>query len=293
MQTGWALGRQAFNLLKEHPKLVIFPLLSGLSFALLIAAIVTGAILKPTLFGINIVERGGHGRGGFEASLLSYAWGFTIYLTLAFLSTFFNTALCATVISHHTDGRVSLRAGFAGAWSRLPQILAWSVFAATVGLALAKIKQLLDEYFSWFGWIFGTLLETSWAAASFFVAPIIVVEGTGPIASITLSVTVLKERWGEAAGARFSTMAVLWPLHLAAALAFLGMFLPWYAPRNAAAFGVAIGSGVIFLCYFPIVIVLNAIMSGVVKSQLFIYAATGEAPRGCDPETYTRAFGKV
>ena len=45
--------------------------------------------------------------------------------------------------------------------------------------------------------------------------------------------------------------------------------------------------------YLLVAVVLHSIMSGVIKSHLYLYATTGETPVGSDPAVYARAFGKT
>ena len=284
---GWALGREAFGLMKQHPKLAVFPIVSGLSFVALLGCIVTGAFFRPELFGI-VITHGDNGSFSASGSSISWLWGFGLYFLLAFIGTFFDTALCGTILARQLSGRVSLRDGVAAALRRLPQILAWTLFAATVGIILAQVKEWLDRYLSWFGWIFGSLLETAWAATVYFVAPILAVEGVGPITAIKHSASLLKSRWGETAGAEFSTTWALWPLHLIGLVSLLGMFA--FGVLSA---GAMLTFTLVFAVYLLVAVVLHSIMSGVIKSHLYIYAKTGASPVGSDPEVYARAFGKT
>ena len=291
-RNGWALGTEAFGLMKQHPKLIVFPVLSGLSFIALLAAIVTGVVLKPEAFGLTIKQ--GNGLDARAAGLLPYLWGFGLYLLLAFIGTFFNVALCATVLARQLNGgRVSLRAGFVGAMRRLPYILAWAIFAATIGVLLAQLRRLLEEYFSWLGSILGALVETAWAATVYFVAPVLAVERVGPFAALRQSASLVTARWGETAGAEFSTSWALWPLHVAGLLALAGLLgSVMLFPTGAGAPVAAIAFGAVLVLYVLVSVTLQGIMSGIIKSHLYLYARTGEVPVGADPEVYARAFAK-
>jgi Family of unknown function (DUF6159) len=287
---GWALGREAVAVMKQHPKLAVFPILSGLSFTALLVGIATGAFLRPELFGIS-VEHGANGGFSAHGSEFSLLWGLGLYLILVFVSTFFNTALCGTILARQLTGRVSLRDGFMAALRRLPQILSWSLFAATIGIGLAMLKDWLGKYLSWFGWIFGSLFETAWAATIYFVAPVLAVEGVGPFTAIKRSAGLLKSRWGETAGAEFSTIWALWPLHLVGLLSFLGLTFSGFFTRGGALVGAMLISMIMFVLYLVVSVVLHSIMSGVIKSHLYLYAKTGDVPVGSDPALYARAFG--
>lgn len=294
---GWALGREAFQLMKQHPKLIVFPLLAGITFLALLAAIATGAFLKPEMFGIAVTVETTANGGSYTASAggswLPLVWGFGLYLTLAFIGTFFNVALCSTILSRHLTGRISLLDGFVGALRRLPYILAWSAFAATIGVALAVIKGILDEYLSWVGWIFGSLLETAWATTIYFVAPVLAVERVGPITALKQSATLLKSRWGEAAGAEFSNTWALWPLHVAGIVSFIGLFASiFFLGKSSALPASLVIFGALCAIYVLASITLHSIMSGILKSHMYLYAKTGEVPAGSDPQIYARAFSK-
>ena len=282
ISNGWALGNEAFALMKQHPKLLVFPLMSGLAFITLVGLILAGAFYNPAVLGF----------GKTMDWTTALALSFGMYLLLAFIATFFNTALCGTVLSRHMTGEVSLRHGFAAAIRRLPQILAWSIFAATIGVILAQLTRILEEYLSWFGTILGALLQTGWAATIYFVAPVLAVEGVGPITALKRSGSLLRARWGETAGAEFSTTWALWPLHLFGLIVIAALFATGFFSRGATVTTPVLVLGGLFMLYLLTSITLHSIMSGILKSHLYLYAKTGTVPRGGDPAVYARAFGK-
>jgi hypothetical protein len=82
----------------------------------------------------------------------------------------------------------TVKAGFRIAIGRLPQILAWSLFAAAVGTLLSAIEQRLG----WVGKFVIRFIGLAWAVATYFVVPVLAVEGTEPIEAIRRSVGLLK-----------------------------------------------------------------------------------------------------
>jgi len=70
-----------------------------------------------------------------------------IYLSSMFSATFVNVAFYHEIIKALASEGVSLRRGFAFACQRIQTILAWSLFAGSIGVLI----QLLSERFGCFG----------------------------------------------------------------------------------------------------------------------------------------------
>ena len=84
--------------------------------------------------------------------------------------------------------------GLGAANSRLPQIFAWSLVSATVGVLL----KLLENVHEKLGEIISMVLGTAWTIMTFFVVPVLVVEKVGPFEAISRSTAILRKAWGEA-----------------------------------------------------------------------------------------------
>src|SRR6185295_20379099 len=80
---------------------------------------------------------------------------------------------------------------------RLPQILAWTFVAATVGLLLNALENFLRDRLGFLGSLLGGILETGWAVLTYFVVPVLVVDGVGPVQAVQRSSEVLKRTRGE------------------------------------------------------------------------------------------------
>jgi Family of unknown function (DUF6159) len=173
---GWTLTTKSWQLVRADARLLVFPSASAL---LALAGGIAVFVLS-------------HGHPWW-----TYLAGFgalTFPLTVA--STYLGVAFIA-LGRRSLDGQaLSLRDGFRCANERLPAILAWSLLATAVAVALQALREIRG------GWIatklVGVLLGLAWAAATFFVLPVIALENPGTFAAVRRSAGLVKRRWGEA-----------------------------------------------------------------------------------------------
>lgn len=115
-------------------------------------------------------------------------------LVFPLVATFCNVAFLAMVEAHLRGEPVDWRAGLRVAWSRLPAILAWSAFAATIGLLIRLVDRLPGGQL-----VTGLLqlvLGLAWAAATMFVTPLLVLHPDRPHRMLVESASVLRRRFG-------------------------------------------------------------------------------------------------
>lgn len=117
------------------------------------------------------------------------------YFVLMFLAIFFNVAFYNEIINALNGNGVSFRRGVKISCSKIPQILAWSLFSGIIGGVIKK----LEEHVGFLGsWVVG-LIGISWSIASIFAIPVIIREkkSSNPIKFLKNSALILKETWGE------------------------------------------------------------------------------------------------
>lgn len=176
-----------------------------------------------------------------------------LYITITFTLIFANSALTAGVLQRIRGGDPTLGSAFGAAKKRAWNIFLWSLIAATVSLLLNAAREQARKG-GGVGAIIALLglgvLATVWELITFFVVPILVAEGLGPIASLKRSLTIFKSTWGTSVVGNFA----------------FGIFY-----FLAALPGVAIGAALYFLN--PIVgIVVGGIIA--VLASGFIYVLT-------------------
>lgn len=256
---GLVMARSGFAVIAEQPKLLVLAILPGICLMGLLGMIIFSPIV-PTL--LSLAAKAGRDAGFWMiigALLLAY---FIVW----FVMVFFNVALVACAIDYFERGETSLLGGLSVACSRFVQIAAWAAFASTVGLVLSVITALLKRYLDVLGEVFGSLFEASWAVLTYFVVPVLAVEGVGPFDAIERSLSVMKRAWGEMVGGEFG-LRVVW---------FLLMLPLGLIPREAYSASVI----VVVVGYAALITALMHAVDGVLRSALFYYGVTGQSPRG-------------
>ncbi|QDS90992.1 hypothetical protein CA51_52440 [Rosistilla oblonga] len=281
LSNGYALAKQSLGVLQRDKQLIIFPLLSGISCTLVmisfaIPLVMTGAVE-------NAIEQGQEA-GDPMQNPLYLAVLFAFYFVNYFVIVFFNSALIACAVKSFYGERPTLSDGISAAMSRLPQIAGWALLSATVGVILRVIESRSEKV----GAIVSGLLGMAWAAASFFVVPVLVIEKAGPFEALKRSATILKSTWGESLGAKggigfFGFLASLPCIALIVGGGFL-----------TASIGAA-GIAVIVLGVIGLLLVslISSAMSAIVQAAIYMYGSSGDAPGGFEANNLRGVFAKA
>jgi hypothetical protein len=271
---GMQLTKQSLQVLRDEKSLIVFPILSGICCML-----VLGTFAGP-LWATGYLE-GVLDDGKLANDPIAYALLFAYYFVNYFVIVYFNSALvsCAIIRFHGDDPTVT--DGLKAATARLPQIAGWAAVSATVGLILKAIESRSEKV----GQFVAGLLGGAWSIATYFVVPVLVVEGVGPIEAVKRSFAILRKSWGESLVANFS-------IGLAVMLASLVSVIP-------AVLGFVIGTPVTIAAGIAVTVVLliaislvAAALNTIIIAALYLYAAEGRAPRQFDEELLRSAYRK-
>lgn len=267
---GWALAKRSFAVLQADRSLVVFPVISGI-------ATLGAAIL---IFGPAAAIYSSSGRS--EAVLIVAAVIAAYVLT--FIAVFFNTALAAAAAQSLTGRDTSFGDGFGAARGRLTTILQWSLVQATVGLLLSLIENYVGDSLP--GRILTGLVNFAWSAATFFVVPVIALEGLRPKEAFHRSVSVLRERWGEGVVGSVSVSGVVLLIALIPLIVFGG--------GGLAVMGSAPGLGAALLAIAIVIFLIAMIVAGTLNAifrvALYQFATQGQVPGGFDSAQLEAAF---
>lgn len=280
---GWRIAAESWAVLKQHPTLLVLPVCSGIAILLLLGSVggfvYAGSGAEPLDEMAASVDRASDG------SLLIYVAVFLFYLATSFIAIFFNAALISCALDAFAGRTPTVRGGLAAALLRLPQIFAWSLVAATAGMVLNIVQSLLSEKLGFIGAILGGLMNIAWAVVTYFVVPVLVVEGLGPIKAVKRSSSILKRTWGESVGGEGGLGIISFLLMLPV---FVLIPLGYLAQDTSLPLMIAlIALGVLYIVALSIVFsALNTIF----RAGTYIYATTGQAPTSMDPALLQGAF---
>lgn len=273
---GWQLTKQSMHVLKMDKELLLFPLFSGISCLLVLAS------FAVPLFYSGALESLGEDQENLTQNVLAWVILFAFYFVNYFVITFFNSALVGCAVIRLKGGDPTVSDGFHSAFARLPQIAGWALVAATVGILLKAIESRSEKV----GQIVAGLLGMAWSITTFFVVPVLVIEGLGPIASVKRSVAVMRKTWGEALVSNWGIGFIVFALSLLGILPiFAGGFL---LATDMAAIGIVlIAVGVLILITVSLI---SSALNSIILAALYIYAAEDQMPEGFDSTLVRGAF---
>lgn len=265
-RTSWQILQSSWRVLRDQPRLLVFPAAAGL------------CLLALFFFAPFLVIRTGRltpdmAAAGQGFAPAFYAWGGVVYLGAMFLATFCNVAFYHETLRAFAGEAVSLGRGWQFAFSRIGAILWWSLLAGTVGLIIKSI----EGRFGWLGKFVIGLVGTAWSVAAVFAVPVIVRrKDNNPVAVLRDSAAMLRRTWGEA-------LVGFVGLQLAALL-LLGAMLITILATVAVSLLLRLGwlpAGLLASGVLGIVVVgaLVAVATDVFRCALYVYASEGVVPQ--------------
>jgi len=285
-RTSRELMASALKVMRRHPRLLLFPLVSGggtLAMAVFFL-VPPGWLLVSEIWWTppdwEAVGRQAQGLGkeaafdGFVQGLAGgfYAYGVLIYLVSLVMAAFFNVAFYHEILRALGGDAVSLRGGLRFAWGRRSAILRWSLLAGTVGAAIRAVEERLG----WVGRIVVGLVGTAWSVAAIFAIPVIVrSEERNPFAVLRHSAAMLKRTWGESV-AGFVGIQVLGVVLVAAVTAAAALAAVSSAGVRLHGLTAGIVGG--WLLALAAIGVGCSVATHVYRGALYVYASEGVIP---------------
>lgn len=252
LKMGLVLTKDSLLVIRHYPRLMLFPLLSG------VAGLAFLALFLGVTFGFMQVSP----EGGALAGL------FLIYLVLTFVSSFFTAALVHQTRETFDGKPVSLRDGINAAWEVKGPILIWSVVAATIGVIINSLENSNSSAAR----IFGTIFGFAWTVLTFLIIPTIVFERTTTTGMFKRSGQLFKQTWGE-------TPISLVAINLISFIVVIPFALLGYGALSA---GLVLTGIAIILVGILLAFLLTQTLQGVVKTALYVYATEGTTPSEFD-----------
>lgn len=185
--------RGCLALLAGHPDLLIFPIIS-----LVMTALVMASIYGGTLAWLDF-DLGAYRALSFWTKT---AIGFGFYLLAYYIAFSANTALVACTLRILDGDEPTLGDGWRAVRQHARTIVGYAVLLATIGM----LFRILFRRAGWIGGylsssiqrtIFFTTVGLGWHLLIYFMAPILVMEGLGPMQAVKRSSELAHDTWGD------------------------------------------------------------------------------------------------
>ncbi len=184
----WNITKTSMSVLRQDKELLVFPVLAGV-FVLIIAGITAGIFASIGTF--DRLDTAGEGSqlkaGDIVVAVLAL-------VAVMFVVNYFNAALMGAARVRLRGGDPSVGTGFAAVNKHLVAVFGWSVISAIIFIILTYLRGKTDSFI---GRIMIDIVGAVWAYMTFFVVPILIVEGVGPIEAIKRSKSYFSRTWGE------------------------------------------------------------------------------------------------
>ena len=252
LKTGFVLSVASLRVLGSHPKLAVYPLISG------IATTVFALALLGPLFLVS-----GGDPGPVEAIGL-----FVVLFGTTFIASLFNAGLVYSVGEVFRGNDPSVRRGLGAASSQAGILLVWSFISAVVGVIIRALESRGEIGAR----IAAMIFSVGWAITTFFVIPVIVFEDVSPKSMFTRSASVFTDTWGETAGAKLG-LGIIPALIMFGGIALAALVA--FALPTTATFVTAV---VIAVGAFVVSVLVNGVITAVAKTALYVYATESIEP---------------
>ena len=253
-KTGLKLSKDSIGVVRDHPKLLVFPALGGLS-----------ALAFWIVFLIPLWISGLFGSGVEFVVLL------VLYFLTTFAATFFTTALVFAVNQafHGEEPRIgeSMRA----AWQRKGAIFVWSAVAATVSVLLKKLQESNNVVAR----LLSSVFAVGWTVMTFFVVPVIAFEDVSATSMFTRSAQTFRDTWGESIGVGLGVTLIQFVIGFLGVVVAIAVAVVLGAvfPAAGLLLGILLVAGALVGTYL-----LGQTIWAITKTALYVYAAEERIP---------------
>ena len=263
LRRGWNITKLGMHVVRADPELMVYTLLSGL-FSIGAAS---GLLAATGGMGCFI-----SGEDWVESGMLLGM--FLTYMVVGMITVFWNAAIIASAYERLTTGsNPSFSYGIKEAAKRLPAIIVWGLISGTVGLIIGLLNGMEQDdnpVVRAIGSIASFIVQVAWWMTTFFVVPMLVLEGYQVGESMRRSPELFEKTWGEDVVSTGGTGIVNFLVILLVVLICMPLF----------ALG-ELGMGLAFALMFigiGLSVLFFTACEAVNRASLYYYAMTGESP---------------
>jgi hypothetical protein len=268
----WMLVRASWKIVRDDKEILVFPFLGSLG--LLVVAVLFALPLAVT----DLPRALDRGDAGAQAVAILVLFLFFFVQNVVVLSA--QSAVVGVALIRLRGGDPTVSDGVAAAASRFPAIVGFAAISATVGVLLHVADMLTRQRGRSSGAsvlaglvasLIIALVGAAWSVATFFVVPVVIVEGLGPVGALRRSIGIIRHTWGQSAAASLGMGLIFFLVYLVVILVGGGLTVAAAQVQPAAALALG-GVTVLAVC---LVALVQSALRGVFVAALYSYATDG------------------
>ena len=280
------ITKATWGIVRGNPYLLLYPLVAAVVGVVVVLSVVGVAL---GLFGVeDAAQQAEQASAGGDVPMSTVILGVIVLVIAAYLGTLiteiFMGGLVASADAELQGRDSSFGAGMAQAFRRLPALLGWAGIQTAIGWLLSAIRgdgSSNNAIVAIIRAIAASLVAMAWAVVSFFVLPLIILRGEGPIGALKRSFELVKSTWGTQVSGRVRIGGMIALLGtLPGILVLIGGGLLTATSRGAI--------GVPLIVVGVVVLMVAAILVSALKSvfsvALLLYAETRQPSGPFTPE---------
>ena len=199
---GWAISKLSFGVIWRDPELLVYMFISSIMLGLTIfAGALPGIGYERQMPMFDWAMTTDPDTGETMATVPYLGWIFITYALGATFVVFWNCAITYSAHMRLTDGDPRFMTGISAAMRHLPTIVAWGIITGIFGILMRLIRDAAanskNPAMQVVGAIFAFIAETAWWITTFFIIPMIVLEGKGVRDAFNSSKGLFVKTWGE------------------------------------------------------------------------------------------------
>lgn len=243
IKQGWQLTKKAWSVIRTHPRLLKLTITGGvLAIAVAIVLGVPGGLLAAT--------------DDQTASIVGYVLLALAAYLASFFVIYFNVALAAAADAALAGGQPDVAVAKARARELLPVIAGWALLSLVISVLLNALRQRGGSA----GNLLGSLGAAAWGFVTFFVIPVVALEGIGPVAAVKRSSQLVRQRWGQQVTGNVAIGGITFLVQIVGVLVLVLGVVLLVSGATASAF-----LGAMLAVIGAVVLIAGAVVSGAIR----------------------------
>lgn len=280
----WEFAKISYGIIWDFKSLMVFPILSLLASAIVLFSFVGPLWATGTLqHWLEFMEPQAQSAASPLDQVGMWVTLFLFYFCSYFVIIFFNAGLIACAMAVIRGEVPTVGYGLSMAGKRIPQILAWAFVAALVGVLIKAIENAHEKA----GRVVAAILGSAWTALTYFIVPVIVMDGVGPVMAFKISVKTLKDCWGTALVGHFSLGFLAFLITLPVMLILLGLGAWAISAESMVGLVLIVIVGIVLITF---VTAFTSAADVVFKAVLYNYATGRDLSEQIDTSSFEAAF---